>query len=240
MKLVNGIFFDLGGTLRLEVKDKAFQNVAKNELHALINPDCDVDTFYNVITTRFAIYKSWAVNTRREVGDELLWGLFLQPELDRKWVREHCHELTWYFRRTKGRRETVEYGTEVLHILKDRGYKLGIISNLIGENYEVDQWIKDEHLTGVFETIVLSSVCGRRKPGAEIFRLACDGLKLLPKECGSIGDNLDNDIPGAWEAGIGVNVLYHSPEQKHIIPITDANRPDFEIRDFRELLNIFE
>ena len=240
MKLVKGIFFDLGGTLRLEIKDKAFQNAAKNELHALISPDCDVDTFYNVITTRFAIYKSWAVNTRREVGDELLWSLFLQPELDQKWVRKHCHELTWYFRRTKGRRETVEYGTEALHILKDRGYKLGIISNLIGENYEVDQWIKDEHLEGIFETIVLSSVCGLRKPGPEIYRLACEDLKVTPKESASIADNLDTDIPGALEAGIGVNVLYHSPEQKHIIPITDANRPDFEIRDFRELLNIFE
>lgn len=240
MKLSDGIFFDLGGTLRLEIKDKAYQDAAKKELHAMIRPDCDVETFYNVITTRFAIYKSWAVNTRREVGDELLWGLFLQPDLDKKWVKANCHDLTLVFRKTKGRRDTVPYGAEVLEILKKRGYRIGIISNLIGEDYEVNRWIQDEHLTGIFDSIVLSSVCGLRKPGEKIYRVACKDIGLEPARCGSIGDNLDNDIPGAWKAGIGVNVLFHSPERKHIIPITDANRPDYEIHDFRELTGIFE
>ena len=239
MRQVDGIFFDLGGTMRLEVKDAVYQDAAKRELHERIQPDMDVETFYNLITTRFAIYKSWAVNTRREVGDELLWGLFLQPELDHEWIKAHCHELTLIFRRTKGRRETVPYGVEVVKTLKERGYRLGIISNLIGEDYEVNRWIREEHLEGVFETQMLSSVCGLRKPGDAIYRLACDDMGIEPRRCASIGDNLDNDIPGAWKAGIGINVLYHSPERKHIIPITDANRPDYEIRDFRELLNIF-
>ena len=93
---------------------------------------------------------------------------------------------------------------------------------------------------GIFETIVLSSVCGLRKPGDAIYRLACDDMGIEPARCASVGDNLENDIPGAWRAGIGLNILYHSPEQRHIVPITDANRPDFEIWDFRELLHIFE
>ena len=42
MKKTDGIFFDLGGTLRLEIKDAAFQNAAKRELHAMIRPDADV------------------------------------------------------------------------------------------------------------------------------------------------------------------------------------------------------
>ncbi len=239
MHLSDGIFIDLGGTLRLEIKDAAFQDAAKRELHALVAPDIDVESFYNLITTRFAIYKSWATNTRREVGDELLWGLFLLPEKDKDFIRKNCHELTYRFRRTKGRRETVPHGVEVVRTLKERGYRLGIISNLIGEDYEVNQWLRDEQIEDVFETIVISSVCGLRKPGDAIYRLACDDMGLEPKRCASVADNLDTDIPGAWKAGIGVNVLYHSPERKHVIPITDANRPDYEIRDFRELLHIF-
>ena len=240
MKQADGIFFDLGGTLRLEVKDAAFQDAAKKQLHEMIHPDADVETFYNQLTTRFSIYKSWAVNTRREVGDALLWGLFLQPELDENWVRQHCHELTYVFRKTKGRRETASHAVAVINELKARGYRLGIISNLIGEDYEVNRWLHEEHLEGAFETIVLSSVCGLRKPGDAIYRLACDDMGLEPMRCVSIGDNLDNDIPGAVKAGIGMNILYHSPEHRHIVPITDANRPDYEIRDFRELLQIFE
>ena len=239
MKQVDGIFIDLGGTLRLEIKDAAYQDAAKRELHAMIRPDSDVETFYSQLTTRFSIYKSWAVNTRREVGDALLWGLFLLPELDENWVRQHCHELTYLFRKTKGRRETVPHGADVVRELKARGYRMGIISNLIGEDYEVKQWLQDEHLENVFETIVLSSVCGLRKPGDAIFRLACDDMGLEPNRCASIGDNLDNDIPGAQRAGIGMNILFHSPERRHIVPITDANRPDYEIWDFRDLLQIF-
>lgn len=240
MKMADGIFFDLGGTLLLEVKDVPFQDAAKKDLHALVQPDMDVETFYNLITTRFAIYKSWAVNTRREVGDEILWGLFLLPERDPAWIKKNCHELTYLFRKTKGRRETVSHGVEVLRTLKSNGYRLGIISNLIGEDYEVKQWLCKENLQDAFETIVLSSVCGLRKPGDAIYRLACDDMGLEPKRCASIADNLDTDIPGAVRAGIGVNILFHSPEGKHLVPITDANRPDFEIRDMRELLHIFE
>ena len=239
MKAVDGIFIDLGGTLRLEVKDAAYQNAAKAALHELAKPDLDVETFYNLITTRFAIYKTWAVNTRHEVGDELLWGLFLLPEREKDWIKANAHELTYLFRKTKGRRDTVPYGVETLRTLKERGYRLGIISNLIGEDYEVKKWLQAEHIEDVFETIVISSVCGLRKPGDAIYRLACDDMGLEPNRCASVADNLDTDIPGAWAAGIGVNVLYHSPERKHIIPITDANRPDYEIRDFRELTHIF-
>lgn len=239
MKAVDGIFLDLGGTLRLEVKDAAYQNAAKAALHELAKPDMDVETFYNLITTRFAIYKTWAVNTRREVGDELLWGLFLLPEREKDWIKANAHELTYLFRKTKGRRDTVPYGVETMRTLKERGYRLGIISNLIGEDYEVKKWLQAEHIEDVFETIVISSVCGLRKPGDAIYRLACDDMGLEPNRCASVADNLDTDIPGAWAAGIGVNVLYHSPERKHIIPITDANRPDYEIRDFRELTHIF-
>lgn len=240
MRKADGIFFDLGGTLRIEIKDTVYQDEAKRELHRLLHPNADVETFYSQLNTRFSIYKSWAVNTRREVGDAVLWGLFLQPELDEAFVKEHCHELTYLFRKTRGRRKTVPNGVEVLRTLKARGYRLGILSNLIGEDYEVRQWIRNEKLEGVFETIVLSSVCGLRKPGDAIYRLACDDMGLEPARCASVADNLDSDIPGAWKAGIGVNILFHSPEQRHIVPITDANRPDYEIRDFRELLTIFE
>ncbi len=240
MKKADGLFFDLGGTLLLEIKDASYQDQAKKSLYDLVQPDSDPDTFYEMITARFAIYKAWASNTRREVRDDLLWGLFLLPEREASWIHGHAHEMTYIFRRTKGRRVTVPGGVEVIHALKERGYRMGIISNLIGEDYAVLKWLKAEGMEDEFETLVISSVCGLRKPGDEIYRIACDNLQLSPSCCASIADNLDTDIPGAKKAGIGVNVLFHSPERKHVIPITDQNRPDYEIRDFSELLQIFD
>ena len=240
MKKADGLFFDLGGTLLLEIKDEPYQEKAKKELYDLIQPESEPDAFYEMIRERFAIYKSWSVHTEREVPDDLLWGLFLLPERESSWIHGHSHEMTYLFRRTKGRRETVPGGAEVVRLLKERGYRPGIISNLIGEDYEVRKWLKTEGMEDLFETLVISSVCGRRKPGGEIYRIACGGLNLPPARCASIADNPDTDIPGARKAGIGMNVLYHSPEGKHDVPITDFNRPDYEIRDFRELLLIFD
>ena len=38
-----------------------------------------------------------------------------------------------------------------------RGYKLGIVSNLIGE-HEVPDWLEEDRLDGYFDSVVLSSV----------------------------------------------------------------------------------
>lgn len=239
VKRADGIFFDLGGTLRQSRRDTAFQNAAKRELHALVQPEMEPEPFFNLLTTRFSIYKSWAVNTQREADDELLWSVFLLPEIEKERIKAECHRLTDLFCKTKGLRTTAAHAGDVLKTLKARGYRLGILSNLIGEDCELKEWLQAEGLTDVFDTIVVSSVCGLRKPGEAIYRLACEKMGLKPERCASVADDLETDFLGAWKAGIGVNVLYHSPQSRFGVPITDANRPDYEIRDFIELLRIF-
>ena len=51
----------------------------------------------------------------------------------------------------------VDGGVEVIKGLHERGYKLGIISNLIGEN-EVPDWLEEDGLDSYFDTVILSTV----------------------------------------------------------------------------------
>ena len=45
MKKADGLFFDLGGTLLLEIKDEPYQEKAKKELYDLIQPESEPDAF---------------------------------------------------------------------------------------------------------------------------------------------------------------------------------------------------
>lgn len=110
-------------------------------------------------------------------------------------------------------------GLEVIRGLHERGYKLGIISNLIGE-HEVPDWLEEDGLDQYFDSVVLSSVCGLRKPCSEIYRVACRDIGAEPSDCVSVADNVKRDITGAKEAGIGANIIFRSPEKN-----TPSNSP---------------
>ena len=131
----------------------------------------------------------------------------------------------------------VDGGAEVIKGLHDRGYKLGIISNLIGEN-EVPDWLEEDGLAEYFDTVILSSVCGLRKPCSEIYDIACKDIGVAPEDCVSVADNVKRDITGAKEAGIGCNIIFSSPEKKHPVKFTEENRPDAVVEDFREILDL--
>ena len=131
----------------------------------------------------------------------------------------------------------VDGGREVIETLHARGYRLGIVSNLIGE-HEVPDWLEEDRLDPYFSSVVLSSVCHLRKPGAEIYRIALRELGVEPGKCVSVADNIKRDITGAKEAGIGCNVIFRSPEKKHPVVFTEENRPDAVISQVTELLDL--
>ncbi|MCD8077105.1 MAG: HAD family hydrolase [Lachnospiraceae bacterium] len=152
-------------------------------------------------------------------------------------LRTVCHELTYQYRQVKGLRHVVDGGVEVIQTLHERGYRLGIISNLIGEN-EIYDWLRDDGLEQYFDAVILSSVCHIRKPDPEMYRMGCRELGLAPSQCVSVADNLNRDITGAKEAGIGANILFISPEKLAKKTITDANRPEYIVHHFRDILRV--
>ena len=128
-------------------------------------------------------------------------------------------------------------GVEVIKGLHERGYKLGIISNLIGET-EVPDWLEEDGLDQYFDSVILSSVCHLRKPGFEIYQLCAKEMGVDLADCVSVADNIKRDIPGAKKAGVGCNIIFESPEKKHAVEFTEENRPDAIIKDFREILDL--
>ncbi len=236
MEQIKGVFFDLGGTLRILHDAPEHQARARARMAQLAGAE-DVDAFIDLVEERYKPYRDWALTENRECGDYDLWAQWLLPELPEEQLRAICHEMTFQYRQIKGKRFLVDGGLDVLRTLRERGYRLGIISNLIGEN-EIADWLREDGLEEYFETVTLSSLCHIRKPDPEIYRLGCQDLGLEPGQCASVADNLSRDFTGAKAAGIGVNVLFISQEKLAGKTITDANRPDYIIHRFQDILDL--
>ncbi len=236
MKKIKGVFFDLGGTLRICDEAPEHQEQAKKRMAELAGRE-DVQPFTDMVEERYLPYRDWALSENKEAGDFELWHKWLLPEMDPAALARVCHELTFQYRQVKGKRRVVAGGLQVIRGLYGRGYRLGIISNLIGEN-EIPDWLREDGLAQYFDAVVLSSVCHIRKPDPEIYRIGCAELGLAPDECVSVADNLGRDITGAKAAGIGSNILFISPEKLAKKTITDENRPDYIVHAFSDILGL--
>ena len=235
---ITAIVFDLGGTLRIALKDEEWMKQGRIHMAELAGTDLPFEDFYALVEERYEKYREWALRENRESNDEELWCKWLLFDYPQERIMENRHKLSYEYRQSKGRRVVVEHGEEVLRELYKRGYKLGIISNLIGET-EVYDWLDDDGLRDLFSSVILSPECGLRKPDAEIYRVSSRDLGVPCEQIASVADNQGRDIEGAREAGIACNVIYNSPEKKHPVDLSGENPPDAVINDFRELLPLF-
>ena len=235
---IKAIVFDLGGTLRIALKDEDWMRQGRINMAKLAGTDLPFEEFYALVEERYEKYRAWALDVNRESNDEELWCKWLLYDYPRVRIFANRHKLSYEYRQAKGRRVVVDHGVEVLNELYRRGYKLGIISNLIGET-EVYDWLDEDGLLDLFSSVILSPECGLRKPGAEIYRVSSRDLGVPCEQIASIADNQGRDIEGAREAGIAYNVIYNSPEKKHPVDPNGENPPDAVINDFRELLPLF-
>lgn len=119
---------------------------------------------------------------------------------------------------------------ELIKKLKKK-YKLAIIAN------NVKSWVLgrlEKHgIRNYFDAIVASSEIGIRKPDPRIFTFALNKLKVNPKECIFISDELNDDLAGAKVLGIKTVWLKNSEEK-----ITF--QPDYTIKSLNEIMEILK
>jgi putative hydrolase of the HAD superfamily len=88
---------------------------------------------------------------------------------------------------------------EVLTELKQRGLKLGVISNFDSRVYSV---MNDLRIRDYFHTVTISSETGYAKPDPEIFSAAATALNSDPQNILLVGDSLSDDVLAARHIGI--------------------------------------
>lgn len=235
---IEAIFLDLGNTLRVLVKDQDHMARARQKIVELVGTDEDPLVFCEKLNVRYKTYRKWAFEYLTEAPESELWTRWLVPEFPAEKIAPLGKELTFQFRQSMGRRVVVESGREVIEELYRRGYTLGIISNLIGSR-EIPEWLEADGFAAYFTSVVLSSVFGKRKPDPAIYREATRIAGVDPSRCVYVGDNLKRDVTGTRAAGFGMVIIMISPEELAKETLTEENRPDLIIHQFKELLDIF-
>lgn len=109
-------------------------------------------------------------------------------------------------------------------------YQLHLITN----GFETTQWQKLQYsgIASYFGQVITSEKCDRPKPHKEIFDYALQAAGALASESVMIGDALDIDILGAYNAGW--DQVYYNPAR-----IAHDRKPTYEVNCWSEAIKLF-
>ncbi len=234
---IEAIFLDVGNTLRILLDEEPYRENARKRIVSLLGVTDSPAIFCEELDRRYKVYRKWAFENLTEASEKELWSRWLAPEFPANRIEPLSHELSLMYRQSKGRRVNAEGGKEVVIELYNRGYTLGIISNVITTD-EIPEWLEEDGLTKYFKSVVLSSVFGRRKPHPSIYLEAAQRAGVEPKNCVYVGDNFSRDVAGTREAGFGMVIILPDLNEK-VDPVPDEYKPDLIIHKLSELLSVF-
>jgi HAD superfamily hydrolase (TIGR01509 family) len=91
---------------------------------------------------------------------------------------------------------------ELLDALRDRGLKVGLISNVFDPPSLMRGLFAELGLLERLDAVALSAEVGKRKPHPAIFQSALEQAGVLPAEAVMVGDRLREDVGGAQGVGL--------------------------------------
>jgi len=92
-----------------------------------------------------------------------------------------------------------EENLRTLQTLKERGFRLGLISN--ADVMEAAAW-EGSPMAALFDMVLFSCDVGFAKPDREIYEHCLEALGLPAKHCVFVGDGGSGELPGARRAGL--------------------------------------
>lgn len=246
--MIQAVLFDIGGTLHTQTPspacDAAFAEAIWSFLqaHGLRTAETPAELLA-AIDAGAAAYKRYAEQSLRELDSTTIWcDFFLKPfHLPADRLAPIAEPLSLMFdahRKTVVPRDGLQ---DMLAALKRRSIRMGVISNMISTGF-VPQALAAYGIASYFETVVLSCVCGIRKPDPAIFDLALSHMNLPAAAACYVGDTLSRDVLGARRAGWGWVIQIDNPLAYH----RDQNlrdgdiRPDFSIQTLAEIIPIVD
>jgi HAD superfamily hydrolase (TIGR01549 family) len=139
---------------------------------------------------------------------------------------------------------------ETLRRLKERGYRLGSVTNRGLGDEPFREEMRHHGLLDLFEVLSISCEVGYLKPHRHIFDHALEALRVKPEETMMVGDSLRADVAGSKALGMTAVLKRNqaSEEEKELDkdlgepeesePPTEYAEPDFVIDDVPELLSL--
>lgn len=201
MKRYKTLFFDLDDTI---------WDFSRNsrEVYAALYDKYDYGRWFPSFDHYYTIYRSYNDQLWSEYGqgritkEELNRRRFTYPlqtvgVTDEDTVQAFCRES---LEMMKTKSHVVPGTIELLAYLKEKGYRMHIISN--GFRELQSSKLRSAGIDSYFGKLILSEDIMVHKPHREIFDFALSATQSQASESVMIGDNIETDIAGARNAGI--------------------------------------
>lgn len=220
MQNINTFFFDLDGTLVDSVPDLA--KALNLTLIDYQRPTYDENTV-----------RHWVGNGARVLVERGLSGnTNAKSDYTPSEIDAALEKFLFYYR-TLDTKDTVLYDgvSATLNSLKNRGYKLALITNKPSEF--IEPILSSFSLSHLFSLTVGGDSLPEKKPSARPLLYACETLGVSPSQCVMVGDS-KNDIQAAKSANIksiGLTYGYNYGES------IAAYQPDWVFSSFSEILS---
>jgi HAD superfamily hydrolase (TIGR01662 family) len=124
---------------------------------------------------------------------------------------------------------------EALRQIRERGYRVGIVSNATPTGSVMRHDLEVLGLAELIDAATYSSEVGYRKPHPRIYLSTVEALGVAPETCIFVGDRVKEDVVGAQAIGMRA-VLTHEFRQEEVGEAT----PLAIIKQFRELLDVLD
>jgi putative hydrolase of the HAD superfamily len=130
-------------------------------------------------------------------------------------------------------RQLAAHTHALLEALRERGLKLGLVSNAFDPGWLLHRDLEQMGLAERLDFSVFSSEVGKRKPHPVIFERALDELDVRPEDAVFVGDRLYEDVRGASELGMKtVQALWFRADEH-----PEGGEPDFLAFTQMDVLN---
>ena len=228
------ILFDLYGTLIDIETDESMEEIYRGIAHYL--------TYHGVYLHRWEVreryydimkqQKDARAEAYPEIDVEAIWNEFLMQEGIRSSVlRGQLAKVIAHLYRGISRNRLQLYPDvkRVLNELQTR-YRLALISD--AQSCFALPEIRAVGLEGYFESIVISSHHGYRKPDSRLFRKTLDNMGLDPGEVIWVGNDMYRDIYGARLVGIRNIFVDSNQGAKSYQDVV----PDYRVQRFEDVL----
>ena len=161
-------------------------------------------------------YKSYTEQELIELPPDVIWQKFFLKDFDipEEKLAGLGEELCYMFDRYRKHIVKREGLKETLEALRQRGYRLGVISNIMSTTF-VPRILKEHGVDQYFETLTMSSVCGIRKPRPEIFEIALNEMRIGKEQAAYVGDTISRDVRGVRNAGWPLMIQIDNPRIYH-------------------------
>lgn len=236
MKRLKGIIFDMGSTL-IEFENsnwtvlgersarRSYDFLKEKGLISLdFDPYCSI--LGELISSAFELSEQ---NLEEFRFEDLAMDIFKQLHLEIK-DGDYSGFLNVYYQPVTEQVTLIQGAVETLKYFKEKGYKLGLVSNTIfpGRFHLIE--LKRFGLFPYLDSILFSSEVGYKKPHPAIFIQCLERLKMEADQSVFIGDKLIEDVGGAKNVGMK-GILKYKEGRDYTASIT----PDGTVRNLAEL-----